>query len=107
MNTFRPWTKEEDEILREYVIKYSARFISLRLNSYTNSWVVENETIDWTEVATQIEGRTNKDCRKRWVYSCAPTISKGQWDEREDALLREGVNIYGNRYCASRFMFKF
>ena len=50
------------------------------------------------EVAARLEGRNNKDCRKRWAYSLAPSIKKGPWDEYEDAALRQGVRQCGTRY---------
>lgn len=55
------------------------------------------ETIDWHRVAAQLDRRTNKDCRKRWVYSLLPTLNKGAWTEGEDQLLHEGVRIHGTR----------
>ncbi|OCL02962.1 hypothetical protein AOQ84DRAFT_368788 [Glonium stellatum] len=79
----RPWTKEEDAILREAVESYE-----------------KEEPISWNDIASRIEGRSNKDCRKRWVCGLAPRINKGPWVGDEDELLREGVRLHGTRWTA-------
>ncbi|CAO1601157.1 hypothetical protein XANCAGTX0491_004821 [Xanthoria calcicola] len=78
----RPWTPMEDEILRRTLAEQP------------------EDEVSWLDVASQLDGRTNKDCRKRWVYSLCPTITKGQWSEWEDLALREGVEKYGTQYVA-------
>ncbi|OQD95992.1 hypothetical protein PENVUL_c099G03252, partial [Penicillium vulpinum] len=75
------WTETEDQILRSSVLDQA-----------------DEETIDWHRVAAQLPGRTNKDSRKRWVYSLFPTLNKGTWTERENDLLQEGVRIHGTRW---------
>ncbi|KAI9863714.1 MAG: hypothetical protein M1813_003737 [Trichoglossum hirsutum] len=59
----------------------------------------DDATIDWHDVASCIEGRNNKDCRKRWIYSLEPSINKGSWDREEDALLIQGVRLHGTRWA--------
>ena len=56
-----------------------------------------NCKVDWQEVASRLEGRNNKDCRKRYVYSLAPSIRKGPWSEYEDEALRAAVRRVGIR----------
>ncbi|KAJ5957959.1 uncharacterized protein N7479_005109 [Penicillium vulpinum] len=70
------WTETEDQILRSSVLDQA-----------------DEETIDWHRVAAQLPGRTNKDSRKRWVYSLFPTLNKGTWTERENDLLQEGDDM--------------
>ena len=65
---------------------------------------LDSHPINWQSVAKQIPGRTNKDCRKRWVYSLAPSIRKGTWDNKEDALLQEGVERHGTRSVKGQYM---
>lgn len=60
------------------------------------------EQINWLEIASRVEGRSNKDCRKRWVYSLSSSIKKGSWEEWEDAALREGVLLHGTRYVSAK-----
>ncbi|KAJ5497968.1 hypothetical protein N7453_007019 [Penicillium expansum] len=64
------WTETEDQILRSSVLDQA-----------------DKETIDWHRVAAQLTSRTNKDCRKRWVYSLCPTLNKGTWMRKENDLL--------------------
>ncbi|KAL8736134.1 MAG: hypothetical protein Q9181_002524 [Wetmoreana brouardii] len=77
----RPWTSGEDEILQQALLHQPA------------------DNISWLEVAAQLKGLSNKDCRKRWTYSLCPKIAKGAWSEWEDAALREGVEQYGTQWA--------
>lgn len=95
----RPWTPEEDQILR-HALAFRGGLAPVEnqhhlLTALTN---LEDENINWLEVASLLEGRSNKDCRKRWTYSLSPTIRKGPWTGEEDILLRAGVNQYGTRW---------
>jgi hypothetical protein len=74
------WTEAEDQILRKAVSEQQ-----------------HEEATDWHQVAAQLPDRTNKDCRKRWVYALLPSLNKGVWTEEEIQLLQEGVRTYGNR----------
>ncbi|KAL8792168.1 MAG: hypothetical protein Q9195_005264 [Heterodermia aff. obscurata] len=76
----RPWTASEDALLREAVAQHDC----------TN--------IDWQEVATHLEGRTNKDCRKRWVYALRSVVNKGPWVQDEDRRLKAGVELHGCKW---------
>ena len=70
----------------------------------TDNGTLESSPINWQNVAKRIPGRTNKDCRKRWVYSLAPSIHKGSWEDTEDALLQEGVERHGTRLVKAQYM---
>ena len=74
------WNKEEDEVLRQAVAEQDGE-----------------ETINWHRIADKLPFRTNKDCRKRWVYSLQPTLQKGVWTEEENQLLQEGIRTHGRR----------
>lgn len=54
--------------------------------------------VDWHDVASSLENRNNKDCRKRWVYTLAPSINKGCWNQQEDALLMKGIQMHGFQF---------
>jgi len=43
--------------------------------------------VPWGEVCKEIEGRTAKQCRERWVNNLDPSINKGAWSPAEDALM--------------------
>lgn len=73
------WSESDDSILRGAVAQQ------------------DQDNINWHEVAAQLPNRTNKECRKRWVYSLFPAINKGPWNEEENRLLQEGVRVHGTR----------
>ncbi|KAF2279219.1 uncharacterized protein EI97DRAFT_169574 [Westerdykella ornata] len=82
----RKWTLEEDRKLREEVEAQRS----------------EGEVKDWCRIAAKLPGRTNKDCRKRWLNSVAGGLKKGQWSKSEDIQLARGVEQYGQRWTVSR-----
>lgn len=104
------WTPEEDRILANDV----ARGMSERpgpptlvlpaplqlVQPLTSSETPHNKTISWHKVAACLPGRNNKDCRKRWHYSIAPTgmLRKGSWIEKEDEKLLAAVERHGLRW---------
>ncbi|KAL2174079.1 Homeodomain-like protein [Thermothelomyces heterothallicus CBS 202.75] len=53
---------------------------------------------DWARVAAKLPGRTNKDCRKRWINKVCGNLKRGAWDEDEDQRLRDAVSKYGQRW---------
>lgn len=42
---------------------------------------------NWGRIATQIEGRTSKQCRQRWCFQLDPSLKHGQFDAEEDTIL--------------------
>ncbi|KAJ8083689.1 hypothetical protein PM082_002455 [Marasmius tenuissimus] len=75
----RPWTKAEDELLRAAVGIHGAHD-------------------NWKAVATQVPGRNNKSCRKRWLHSLSPTIKKTPWTLDEDNRLLELMAVHGQKW---------
>lgn len=78
----RFWTPKEDEIL----ISEAERLL-----------VQEGVQNSWSLIATKLPGRTNKDCRKRWLKVCKD-VNKGVWTADEDERLRRGIETYGQRW---------
>ena len=74
------WGPEEDDLLR--------RLVGL------------NGKDKWGEVASQISGRTAKQCRERWWHHLDPCVKKGGWSEEEDLLILEQHAKIGNRWSA-------
>ena len=62
-----PWSKEEDEVVRQWVQKYGPT--------------------QWTELSSQLLGRLGKQCRERWFNHLDPNISKAKWTLDEDIEL--------------------
>jgi hypothetical protein len=79
----RRWTQEEDTTLIDAVGEYGE---------------------DWGEVAVMIPGRTNLQCRTRWLSSFDPATtdggSKGKWTLEEDTKLNEAVEKFGKEWTA-------
>ncbi|CAF3518627.1 unnamed protein product [Fusarium graminearum] len=68
----RPWTAAEDATLRTLVGHFGAS---------------RGSEGRWKDIAAGLEGRTAKDCRKRWLHSLDPSLRKGRWTSQEDEIL--------------------
>lgn len=53
------------------------------------------ENLSWVKVQTQIPGRTDVQCRERWVNILNPGLNVGPWTEEEDEKLRQHVEAHG------------
>ncbi|KEY71919.1 hypothetical protein S7711_11359 [Stachybotrys chartarum IBT 7711] len=77
------WTDAEDNVLyRE-----------------ARSQLANGQVKDWNRIAAKLPGRTNKDCRKRWINKVCGSLKKGVWDEDEDERLREAVRVHGQKWA--------
>jgi hypothetical protein len=91
------WKPEEDEKLTDAVKQFG------------NNWVL---------VAALVPGRSEYQCRYRWVECLDPTINTGHWTPEEDAKLTEAVTQLGkdwvqvaamvpgrtNKFCRQRWL---
>lgn len=73
------WSQTEDQMLFAAVNKYG-----------TNNWGI---------VASEVHGRTGKQCRERWAGILNPSLAKQPWSEEEDALLKKLHDQYGNKWA--------
>lgn len=73
-----PWTKEEDQKLRQLVEKYSPR--------------------NWSFLARIMGTRQGKQCRERWHNHLNPEIKKTPFTKEEDKLIVQLHMKYGNRW---------
>jgi myb proto-oncogene protein len=74
-----PWTKEEDDILRQMVEEHGAK--------------------NWSAIAAALPGRIGKQCRERWHNHLDPNIRKEKWSQEEDRLILLMHAQHGNRWC--------
>jgi hypothetical protein len=51
---------------------------------------------EWVRVAAMVPGRTDTQCRSRWVAYVDPSIKTGRWTAEEDAKLTGAVTELGN-----------
>ncbi|KAJ7943506.1 MYB transcription factor [Quillaja saponaria] len=72
------WTQEEDDILREQISIHG--------------------TQNWTSIASKFDGKTTRQCRRRWYTYLNSDFKKGGWSPEEDLLLCEAQKIFGNRW---------
>eukprot|EP00516_Mucochytrium_quahogii_P011848 CAMPEP_0203784440 /NCGR_PEP_ID=MMETSP0100_2-20121128/463_1 /ASSEMBLY_ACC=CAM_ASM_000210 /TAXON_ID=96639 /ORGANISM=" , Strain NY0313808BC1" /LENGTH=377 /DNA_ID=CAMNT_0050686413 /DNA_START=206 /DNA_END=1337 /DNA_ORIENTATION=+ len=68
----RPWTREEDDLLRKAV-------------------EIHNGT-QWKLIATMVPGRSHVQCLQRWRKSLHPSVVKGRWTTHEDNQLLDIVS---------------
>jgi hypothetical protein len=74
------WTTEEDALLAKAVQKHGKR---------------------WVPIAAMVPGRTNPQCRSRWLRHLDPTNGKkGRWTPQEDTILIEAVGMLGKDFTA-------
>ncbi|KAL8731491.1 MAG: hypothetical protein Q9181_004278 [Wetmoreana brouardii] len=79
--TQRRWSPQEDEVLQKEVeAQIAADDSSVR---------------DWSSIAQKIDGRSNKDCRKRYYNGITQGLKKGPWTAEEDELLKRLIDKHG------------
>ncbi len=74
-----PWTKKEDERLKDLIKTHGAK--------------------KWSIIANLLPGRVGKQCRERWHNHLNPDIKKTPWTEEEDRVIFEEHKRIGNRWA--------
>jgi hypothetical protein len=74
----RPWTKEEDDIVRSMVASCGAK--------------------KWSQIAAGLTGRGGKQCRERWLNHLRPNLRKESWTPQEQATLLRAHRELGNQW---------
>lgn len=82
--TRRPWSKEEDGFLAQYVNTYGVGHWSM----------IAGALKDCTGIA-----RTTKQCRNRWLNSLDPAVTKQDWTPEEEELIYTLQKQYGNKWA--------
>ncbi|XP_042502214.1 snRNA-activating protein complex subunit 4 isoform X2 [Macadamia integrifolia] len=54
----------------------------------------------WPRIAKFVHGRTQVQCRERWVNALDPSLNLGEWTEDEDNKLEAAIKEHG--YCWSK-----
>ncbi|KAM2456147.1 hypothetical protein PS1_016063 [Malus domestica] len=74
------WTPEEDKCLKVAQMLFGPK--------------------NWNKTAQFVPGRTQSQCRDRYVNSLEPSLNYGEWAEEEDSRLRAAIEEHG--YCWSK-----
>ncbi|MED6121384.1 hypothetical protein PIB30_029636, partial [Stylosanthes scabra] len=73
------WRPEEDSKLKELVALHGPH--------------------NWKLIAQNLEGRSAKSCRLRWLNQLDPRIKKKPLSEEEEERLMEAHRVYGNKWA--------
>lgn len=71
------WSTEEDEMLRQAVLKYGGK--------------------NWKKIASELPDRSDVQCLHRWQKVLKPGLIKGPWTPEEDAVVVELVKTHGQK----------
>ncbi len=85
------------------------KVVSPAQNNYKGKWTPEEDTLlakavqkhgkRWVPIAAMVPGRTNPQCRSRWVRHLDPTNGqKRRWTPQEDAILIDSVGKLGKEF---------
>lgn len=80
----RPWSKEEDGFLIQFVNTYGVGH--------------------WSTIAQALKERTGitrttKQCRNRWINSLDPNVNKQEWTPEEESMICALQKQYGNKWA--------
>lgn len=99
--TPRRWTDQEDQVLLQGVASQGGPELrSEAVGQKRTDRIVERSgahSMDWNVISRDLQTRTNKDCRKRWL-KIVQSRNRGLWDVEEENLLQKAVEQYGKRY---------
>ena len=82
----RAWTKEEDEILDEIVVRKNSKIWSSIAKEINN------------RLYKGLEIRNGKKCRERWANHLDPKLNKDKWSKEEDQIIVQQQQIIGKRW---------
>ncbi|XP_071901779.1 uncharacterized protein [Coffea arabica] len=74
------WTPEEDKRLKVAVMLFGPK--------------------TWKKIARFVPGRTQVQCRERWVNCVDPSLNRNDWTQEEDSKLKAAIEEHG--YCWSK-----
>ena len=62
--------------------------------------------LNWNTVASQLPGRSAKNCRERWHNHFEFGIRKGGWTQAEDELIIKSQASMGNQWAKVYLLLK-
>ncbi|PKK24392.1 small nuclear RNA activating complex, polypeptide 4, 190kDa, partial [Columba livia] len=94
----KEWTEEEIERLKQIAAKHG--YLDWQTIAQELGLVQEMRVgshIPYKKIAYYMEGRDSAQLIYRWTKSVDPSLKKGPWTSREDAMLLAAVKKYGER----------
>jgi Myb-like DNA-binding domain len=82
------WTPEEDARLADLVAA----------ETHMPPSMTSSKT--WSIIASQLQSRTGKQCRERWLNQLKPGIKREPWSDEEEQVLYNAHARLGNRWVA-------
>jgi hypothetical protein len=64
--------------------------------------VTQHGRTNWQVVASNVKGRSPRQCRERWLEYFAPDINHDDWTPEEDLTLIEKHSEFGNQWSRIR-----
>jgi hypothetical protein len=55
-------------------------------------------TESWQQISKSMPNRNSRQCKDRWTNFLSPNITKGPWEEHEEALLCQKVSDLGTSW---------
>uniref|UniRef100_A0A7S0RFC0 Uncharacterized protein n=1 Tax=Pyramimonas obovata TaxID=1411642 RepID=A0A7S0RFC0_9CHLO len=72
------WTEAEDNKLRRLVEQHGSK--------------------KWSLIASKLQTKASKQCRRRWQNYLNAVVKKGSWSQEEDDILLRGHELHGNKW---------
>ena len=86
------WSADEDSKLAQLAENAPAAELS------TGDGKCNFSRINWSELSRQMENRTAKQCRERYINSLKPDGKKGHWTDEEDEKIIRMQAEFGNKW---------
>ena len=69
------------------------------------NYMSQNKTVNWSDLAKQLNGKTPLQCRSRWSYCLDPNINHSNWTFEEDKRLIYFFNLLGPKWSKIKGFF--
>ena len=94
------WTPEEDAKVSISFASHSFPFLTLTLLFFAKiaDHVKQHGTRKWVTLAATLPGRTNAQCRTRWLQVLDTSIKRSRWSASEVKILMEAHKKLGNKW---------
>ena len=67
--------------------------------------VLKNPDLNWKKISNEVQTRTARQCRDRWVQYLSMKLYLEEWKKEEDELLIQAVQNYGKKWSLIKQLF--